>query len=90
MPFFGWLLAQPEFLEGRFHPTFLDDVLKARNGRPFVEATPELEEVAAIAAALEAVMSPSALAAQNPGALPGSGGAHRWRAQARAESLRSL
>ena len=37
LPFFGWLLAQPEFLEGRFHTTYLDDVLKARNGRPFGE-----------------------------------------------------
>ena len=37
-------------------------MLKARNGRPFVEPTPAAEEIAAIAAALEAVMSPAALA----------------------------
>ena len=47
-----WLLAQPEFLDGRFHTTYLDEVLKARNGRPFVEPAPEVEEIAAIAAAL--------------------------------------
>jgi hypothetical protein len=28
----------------------LDEVLASRNGRPFVEATPELEEVAVMAA----------------------------------------
>ena len=47
VPFFSWLLAQPEFLEGRVHTTYLDDVLKARNGRPFVEASPDVEEMAA-------------------------------------------
>jgi acetyl-CoA carboxylase biotin carboxylase subunit len=88
VPFFTWLLAQPEFVDGRFHTTYLDEVLKARNGRPFVEATPELEEVAAIAAALEAVMSPSALAAESPFARTDTVSARRWRAQARAEGLR--
>ena len=38
VPFFAWLFAQPEFLEGRFHTTYLDEVLAARNGRPFVGA----------------------------------------------------
>src|SRR5262245_48968669 len=62
VPFFSWLLAEPDFAAGRFHTTYLDEVLRARNGRPFVEASPPVEELAAIAAALEAVMSPSALA----------------------------
>ena len=62
VPFFTWLLAQPEFLAGRFHTTYLDEMLKTRNGRPFVETDAEAEDMAAIAAALEAVMSPSALA----------------------------
>ena len=44
VPFFAWLLEQPEFLAGRFHTTYLDEVLASRNGRPFVEPTPELEE----------------------------------------------
>src|SRR3954452_16071630 len=34
LPFFSWLLAQPDFRAGRFHTTYLDEVLKARNGRP--------------------------------------------------------
>ena len=89
VPFFSWLLAQPEFRDGRFHTTYLDEVLKARNGRPFVETTPDLDEIAAIAAALEAVMSPSALAAEPLGVGPSAASARRWRAQARAEGLRS-
>ena len=38
VPFFTWLLEQPDFVEGRFHTTYLDEVLKLRNGQPFVEA----------------------------------------------------
>ncbi len=88
VPFFSWLLAEPDFAAGRFHTTYLDEVLKARNGRPFVEPPPALEDIAAIAAALEAVMSPSALAADAPGARLGHAAPRRWRAQARAEGLR--
>jgi acetyl-CoA carboxylase, biotin carboxylase subunit len=88
VPFFAWLLAQPDFQGGRFHTTYLDDVLKSRNGRPFVETTPALEELAAAAAALEAVMSPSVLAADSIGDRYEAPGARRWQAQARAEGLR--
>ena len=59
VPFFTWLLEQPEFVDGRFHTTYLDEMLTSRNGRPFVEPTPEVEEVAVIAAALQAVLSPA-------------------------------
>jgi acetyl-CoA carboxylase biotin carboxylase subunit len=86
VPFFSWLLSQPDFQAGRFHTTYLDDVLKARNGRPFVESSPAVEEIAAIAAALEAVMSPSALAVDAPDA--DRLRASRWRAQARTEGVR--
>ena len=60
LPFFTWLLAEPAFVEGRFHTTYLDEVLTSRNGRPFVEPTADVEEMAAIAAALQAVLSPAA------------------------------
>jgi acetyl-CoA carboxylase biotin carboxylase subunit len=88
VPFFSWLLAQPDFAAGRFHTTYLDEVLRARNGRPFVEPAPAVEEIASIAAALEAMMSPSALATDAPGGATGSPAARRWRAQARTEGLR--
>jgi acetyl-CoA carboxylase biotin carboxylase subunit len=90
VPFFVWLLAQPDFRSGRFHTTYLDEVLKTRNGRPFVEATKAEEELAAIAAALEAVMSPSALVSDAAAGRPERTSSRGWRAQARAEGLRSL
>ena len=88
VPFFAWLLAQPDFQSGRFHTTYLDEVLKSRNGRPFVETTPALEELAAAAAALEAVMSPSVLAADASADRLEAPGARRWQTLARAEGLR--
>ncbi len=88
VPFFTWLLAQPEFIEGLFHPTYLEELLKARNGRPFVEAGPDMEEIAVIGAALEAALSPSALAAPERGGNGSVAGA--WRTQARVEGLRAL
>jgi acetyl-CoA carboxylase biotin carboxylase subunit len=86
IPFFSWLLAEPDFLAGRFHTTYLDDVLANRNGRPFVEAKDATQNVAAIAAALRAVLSPGTMTADNGG--PSTGIDQRWRAQARAEGLR--
>jgi acetyl-CoA carboxylase, biotin carboxylase subunit len=88
VPFFTWLLAQPEFVEGRFHTAYLDEVLRARNGRPFVEPPPDVEDLAAMAAALQALLSPQAIAAEvaQPAA---DGAARRWKAQARSESLRT-
>jgi acetyl-CoA carboxylase biotin carboxylase subunit len=82
LPFFQWLLAQPQFVDGAFHTAYLDDVLRSRDGHPFVEAGPEVEEVAAIAAALHAMLSP---AAKNGDARALDS---RWKAQARSEGLR--
>jgi acetyl-CoA carboxylase biotin carboxylase subunit len=93
LPFFKWLLSQPDFENGRFHTTYLDEELRSRNGRPFVEPTAETEHLATIAAALGAVLSGSSGVAANgngaggpPGRSPGDG----WKAQARAEALRGL
>jgi len=82
LAFFTWLLAQPEFAGGHFHTAYLDEVLKARNGEPFVTASAASEEVAAIAAALQTVASASA-GSETPAAATG-----QWKAQARAEALR--
>jgi hypothetical protein len=63
-----------------FHTTYLDDMLAARNGRPFVEPTPEIEDVAAIAAAIMAATAGDGVGTETaPSA---------WRSQARAEGLR--
>jgi len=88
IPFFTWLFDQSEFLEGRFHTTYLDEILKARNGRPFVEPPEAAEDVAAIAAALQAVLSPAAVAAPLVDDARSDPSARRWKAQARVEGLR--
>jgi acetyl-CoA carboxylase, biotin carboxylase subunit len=86
LPFFTWLFTQADFLEGRFHTTFLDDVLRERNGRAFLDAAPDAEEVAAAAAALQLLLSPAGgtRPAEPDGGHRASG---RWRSQARTESL---
>jgi acetyl-CoA carboxylase biotin carboxylase subunit len=85
LPFFAWLLAQPEFLESRFHTTYLDDVLKARNGRSFGAAGSEAEAIATIAAAIHASLS-QGVAAGPPAAT--SRATERWKTQARLDGLR--
>jgi acetyl-CoA carboxylase biotin carboxylase subunit len=82
VPFFTWLLRQPEFVQGRFHTAFLDEVLAQRNGRPFVEPTRDEADVAMIAAALGALLS-----AESRGSDPRADAASRWRSQARSEGL---
>jgi acetyl-CoA carboxylase biotin carboxylase subunit len=68
IPFFEWLLSEPAFVEGRFHTTYLDEVLAARNGRPFGEPSADVEELAAIAVALQAALgSPDGTSAETPG-----------------------
>jgi acetyl-CoA carboxylase biotin carboxylase subunit len=80
IPFFRWLLTQPAFESGAFDTTYLDGVLAARNGRPFVEPTPEIEDVAAIAAAIMAATAVEGVGTETP--------ASAWHTQARLEGLR--
>jgi acetyl-CoA carboxylase, biotin carboxylase subunit len=88
LPFFGWLLAQPEFVAGAFHTTYLDEALRARNGGPFFTAAPQIEDVAAIAAAIHMVLSPADRQTAAPTATGGGGGSDRWKLQARLDGLR--
>jgi len=83
IPFFTWLLAQPEFVEGRVHTSFLDERLQSRNGRPFVEPTADTEDLAAIAAAIH-------LALPLRGDASPAADAGRWRTEARREGLRTV
>ena len=91
VPFFTWLFDQPAFHQSAFHTTYLDEILEARNGRPFVEPDSSAEDVAIVAAALQAVLSPRAAGAPRAGA-PASdsqpAGATRWKTHARSEALR--
>ena len=80
VPFFRWMLAQPAFLSGTFHTGYLDEVLQQRHGEPFDIPDEDVEEVAAIAAALYA-------AAPNRPAVARSA-ASAWSRHARLEGLR--
>ena len=87
LPFFQWLLAQPAFVAGRFHTTYLDEVLATRQGRSFLEAGADEAEIAAIAAAMHVLLSP-ADATSFAGGAPVSPRAERWKARARIDALR--
>jgi acetyl-CoA carboxylase biotin carboxylase subunit len=83
IPFFCWLLAEPDFQAGRFDTTFIDQALAARNGRPFLEVPEESEHVAAVAAALHAYQRRPA-SKPAPAAATGSA----WARSARLGGLR--
>ncbi|MDE3154393.1 MAG: acetyl-CoA carboxylase biotin carboxylase subunit [Acidobacteriota bacterium] len=85
IPFFRWMLAQPDFVAGRFDTTYLDRVLASRAGEPFVPVTADQEELAAMAVALHASLARPAAA--GPRTAPGSGTTGRWTQQARREGL---
>ena len=84
VPFFQWLVGQPEFLAGEFDTTYLDRILAERKGRPFVEPTETDERDAAVAAGLASWLRAHRAAAGN--GVADTGGA--WRRAARMESLR--
>jgi acetyl-CoA carboxylase biotin carboxylase subunit len=83
VPFFQWLVEQPEFADARFDTTYLDRVLADRKGRPFVVPTADDEEDAVVAAAIAAwFRTHRAVASASPDA------ASAWRQAARREGLR--
>ena len=83
VPFFQWLVRQPEFQQGRFDTTYLDRVLAERGGQPFVAATEDDERHAALAVALAAW-----LRARGAVVDPAEAGS-AWRRAARLEGLRN-
>jgi acetyl-CoA carboxylase, biotin carboxylase subunit len=86
VPFFRWMLEQPEFAAARFDTTYLDRVLAARNGEPFLTPREGEEEIAAVAAALYAA---GRYAPANGSGATESAATGRWKATARLEGLRS-
>jgi acetyl-CoA carboxylase, biotin carboxylase subunit len=81
IPFFLWLMQQPEYLAGRYDTTYLDRLLVERKGDSFNELTEADEEVASIATALDAYLRATVHAAT-----PGS--TTHWKRAARLEALR--
>jgi acetyl-CoA carboxylase biotin carboxylase subunit len=91
IPFFRWLVAQPDFASGRFDTGYLDRVLADRNGRPFGERTDGIDETAAMAAAIHAYLNPSTRPADTHFGnepRPSSGSASAWARAGRQEALR--
>ena len=83
IPFFLWLMQQPDYVVGRYDTTYLDSLLVERSGRTFATFTPDDEEVVAVAAALDAHLR------AGTGHAPTSGGAPSlWLHAARREALR--
>jgi acetyl-CoA carboxylase biotin carboxylase subunit len=80
LPFFRWMLEQPDFLDGCFHTAYLDELLRARAGEPFTSPDEQRIDAAVIAAAIRQVLSPNGLSPLNP--------MTRWKAHARDEALR--
>jgi acetyl-CoA carboxylase biotin carboxylase subunit len=85
IPFFRWMLEQPDFLEARFHTAYLDEVLRTRAGEPFTSADDERIDAAVIAAAIQHVLHPNRLNPINPMNPTKSG----WKERARNEALRA-
>jgi acetyl-CoA carboxylase biotin carboxylase subunit len=85
IPFFVWLMREPDFVAGRFDTTYLDRLLSSRRGVSFSAFTEDEERRIAIAAALDAMFHASGAAHAGAGA-PVRGGA--WKIAARQEALR--
>jgi acetyl-CoA carboxylase biotin carboxylase subunit len=83
IPFFLWLMRQPEYLAGEYDTTYLDRLLASRTAS-FNELDAADEDVAAIAAAIDAFMRAGAAAA-GPTEASRAG---LWKARARAEAVR--
>jgi len=86
IPFHRWMLDHPDFASAAFDTTYLDRLLKERQGEPFMPASEGDEEVAAIAAVLSTVMKRPGVA---PASAGGQGRGSRWTSAARVEGLRS-
>ncbi|CAN5446693.1 acetyl-CoA carboxylase biotin carboxylase subunit [soil metagenome] len=84
IPFFLWLMRQPDYIEGRYDTTYLDRLLASRAGESFNELTEADEELAAMATGLDAFMRARAVAGgDGPVRLQGM-----WKHAARREALR--
>jgi acetyl-CoA carboxylase biotin carboxylase subunit len=80
--FFRWLLDQPAFADAAFHTEFLDELLQQRRGTSFSSVDLSVEEVAVVAAAIDAVHRQARRVT-----LIGQGSS-AWTQQARAEGVR--
>ncbi len=83
VPFFQWLVRQPDFLSGRIETSYLDGVLASRGVEPFVPLDDAVQRDATVAAALAAWFR-----AHRAAAAPGAAATGEWRRAARQDALR--
>ena len=83
IPFFTWLMRQPEYREGRYDTTWLDCLLIERQGQSFNELEPNEEQLVAIAAAVDTYLRAHAAAPDVT-----AGATSLWQRVAREEALR--
>ena len=98
VPFFRWMLDQPEFETATFHTAYLDELLQRRRGEPFESPGEDHQRIAAAAAVLRAVAAGRAAAggadpdtrrrAHPSGRAPEPAARLGWQRQARLEGLR--
>ncbi len=84
LPFFRWLVGQPEFSAGAFDTTYLDGLLASRKGQAFVEPSGSDGDDAAIVAAVAAWFR----AHQNAAGPAQAADASVWRRAARKDGVR--
>jgi acetyl-CoA carboxylase biotin carboxylase subunit len=82
IPFFLWLMRQPDYVAGRYDTTYLDRLLVERKGDSFNELSEADEEVVSVAAALDAY-----LRATTQAGVGRSEPATGWKRAARHEAL---
>src|SRR5436190_15762421 len=83
IPFFLWLMRQPDYVAGRYDTTYLDRLLVDRKGESFSELTEADEEVASIATALDAYFRATVQAF----AAGSTDASTNWKRTARREAL---
>jgi acetyl-CoA carboxylase biotin carboxylase subunit len=83
VPFFLWLMRQPDYVAGRYDTAYLDRLLVERAGQSFSELSDDEEQLAALATALDAYMRASA----GQGSRRSSADV-LWKQAARREALR--
>jgi acetyl-CoA carboxylase biotin carboxylase subunit len=83
IPFFVWLMRQPDYRDGRYETTWLDRLMAARCGASFSELDNDDRTLVTIAAAIDTYLGSSARAAARVGS-PES----LWLQSARQEALR--
>lgn len=83
LPFFLWMLRQPEFVEGRVDTGFLDRLLASRDQVTSVAPSAEVEEHVVLAAAVHTFLT-----SQRGAELSESADTGTWRRAARLEGLR--